>query len=303
MTRPLVSVGLPVYQGEAFVDDAIGSIRRQTLTDLELIISDNGSTDATEEICRHHAAEDARITYHRSPVNRGSSWNYCRLVGLASGSYFKWASHDDVLRPTFIERCAAVLDADPGVVLCHPGAASIDADGAERAQFPENWNASSGPPARRFADILFREGPCFPVFGLMRREVVERTGLLGAYVGHDRPFLAEMALHGRFAHVAEVLFLNREHPGRTSRAYIGPRDRIAWFDPAMAGKVVYYRPRLALEYHRAITRAGVPVDQAIRARLAIAGWAGKHAPGIARDILGGLRVHVRRALGRHRVDS
>lgn len=292
MKAPRVTIGMPVYQGEQFIDDAIRSIREQTFDDFELLISDNGSTDATEEICRRHAAEDHRISYQRSPVNRGASWNFCRLVGMASGAYFKWASHDDILRPGFIESCVAVLDEDPGVVLCHPRAATIDLAGEHVRTWPPNTNATDGPAPQRFADILFREGPCFPVFGLMRCEVLARTGLLGPYNAHDRPLLAEMALHGRYAFIDDVLFLNREHPSRSIRAYKGPRERIAWFDPAQESRVVYSRPRLVLEFHRAIKRSGIPSIQALRAHGFVAMWTLKHIPGLARDVLGGLRAHL-----------
>jgi glycosyltransferase involved in cell wall biosynthesis len=301
LTLPHVTVGMPVHQGERFVDEAIRSIRAQTFTDLELVISDNGSTDGTQSICRAHAAEDPRVVYHRSEVNRGAAWNYSRLVGLARGRYFKWASHDDLLRPEYLERCVATLEADPDVVLCQTGAAAIDSDGNEVGRWPPNANASDGRPSQRFADILFREGPCFPVFGLIRQEVLKRTGLLGAYNAHDRPLMAELALHGRYAHVPEVLFLNREHPERSIRAYRGPRERIAWFDPAMEGRVVYFYPRLVLEYHRAVVRSGVPVEELIRAEALLAAWTVRHLPGLTRNVLGGLRVHARRAIASRRI--
>jgi glycosyltransferase involved in cell wall biosynthesis len=303
MSDPLVTVGLPVYQGEEFIDEAIRSIRSQTHGDLELIISDNGSTDATEEICRTHASEDGRIRYHRSPVNRGSSWNYCRLVNLARGTYFKWASHDDVLLPTYLERCVDVLQAHDEVVLVQTAVAEIDHRGAELRRFPLSGVATRGGPGRRFSSVVLREGPCFPVFGLTRLGVLRRTGLLGPYNGHDRPLLAELALHGRYVHLPEKLFLSREHPGRSIRAYRGYRDRIAWFDPSLEGRVVYGHPRLLLEYHRAVVRSSPTLPQAVVAESTVLVWAISKLPSFLRDVIGGQRAHLSRFLSKGMKDS
>lgn len=293
---PRVTIGLPVYQGERYIDEAISSIRAQTYRDLELIISDNGSTDETQAICRRHAAEDPRVFYHRSPVNRGASWNYNRLVDLARGELFKWASHDDVLMPEFIERCVQGLDGDPEAVLCHTGAVTIDEHSRRGRRWPPNPNAIAGPPARRFADMVLREGPCFPIFGLMRLDVLKRTGLLGPFNGHDRPLLAEMALHGRFLYVPDILFLNREHQQRSIRAFKGDRDRIAWFDPALSGRIVCAAPRLLLEYHRALARAKVEGWDVVRTQLTLAWWTVLNSRVLAHDTLGSVRVILRRAI-------
>src|SRR3954464_8358144 len=89
-THPRVSVGLPVYNGEHFVARAIDSILNQTFRDLELIITDNGSSDRTEQICREYAARDPRVQYHRSETNRGIVTNFNCPVEMARGEYFHW---------------------------------------------------------------------------------------------------------------------------------------------------------------------------------------------------------------------
>ena len=288
---------MPVYQGGAYLDAAIRSILGQTLAGFELIIGDNGSTDETRRICESYAREDARVSYLRSEVNRGSSWNFNRLVEHASGDLFKWAAHDDLLRPTYLERCVAALEADPGAVLCQTGAVTIDAEGREVRTWPPNRNATVGGSAERFADVLLREGPCFPVFGVIRRSVLLRTALLGPYNAHDRPLLAELALHGRFLHVEEPLFANREHPERSIRVFRGPRDRIAWFDPALEGRIVFAQWRLLLEYDRALRRAAPSAGLRARCRLTMLRWALGHAPHLARDVVGSARAYLRRRRG------
>ena len=124
--QPRVSIGLPVYNGDRYLEDAIRSILAQSYTDFELIISDNGSADRTREICEGYARQDARIRYTRSPRNRGAAWNFRRVFELARGELFKWAAHDDILAPDFLGSCIAELDADATLVACHSGTRRID---------------------------------------------------------------------------------------------------------------------------------------------------------------------------------
>jgi glycosyltransferase involved in cell wall biosynthesis len=84
-SAPSVTIGLPVYNGEPFLEDTLRSLLRQDHPNLELVISDNGSTDATEAICRGVAEQDHRVRYHRSATNQGASWNYTQVLHLADG--------------------------------------------------------------------------------------------------------------------------------------------------------------------------------------------------------------------------
>ena len=104
---PRVSLGMPVYNAQRFLREVLDSILAQTFTDFELIISDNGSTDATESICREYAARDPRVLYYPNDrVNHGPAWNYNRTEALARGEYFKWAAADDLLAPTLLENAS-----------------------------------------------------------------------------------------------------------------------------------------------------------------------------------------------------
>jgi hypothetical protein len=98
---PRVSVGMSVYNGERYVRQAIESILSRTFPDLELIISANASSDATEGTCRDYAAKDPRLRYYKSHRNRGAAWNHNRVVELARGEYFKWQCYDDYCDASF----------------------------------------------------------------------------------------------------------------------------------------------------------------------------------------------------------
>lgn len=101
---PKVSIGVPVYNGEKHLREALYSLLSQTFTDFELIISDNASTDKTEEICRGYVDDDVRIRYFRQPQNQGANFNFDFVLKQSKGEYFFWAAHDDIRDRIFIEK-------------------------------------------------------------------------------------------------------------------------------------------------------------------------------------------------------
>src|SRR5215467_3755986 len=101
-TSPRVSLAIPVYNGGRFIAETIRSILNQDYENFELIITDNASTDRTEEICREFSASDRRIKYIRNDHNLGAGPNFNRGFELSSGYYFKWCACDDLLSPNFV---------------------------------------------------------------------------------------------------------------------------------------------------------------------------------------------------------
>jgi glycosyltransferase involved in cell wall biosynthesis len=100
---PRVSIGLPVYNGERFLAQAIESVLAQTFSDFELVICDNASTDGTRDIAEAYAARDERIFYHPGLQNQGAARNYNRAFSLSHGEYFKWLAADDMIEPRYLE--------------------------------------------------------------------------------------------------------------------------------------------------------------------------------------------------------
>jgi glycosyltransferase involved in cell wall biosynthesis len=228
-----VSIGLPVYNGEAFLEQAISSILAQTFADYELIISDNASTDSTPEICERFASADARIKYSRNSKNIGGARNENRTVELAQGVYFRFAAHDDFLEPSLLERCVEILDSHPDVVSCHTKVREVDENVGE-TRVISRTGATRGPAYRRFANIVLGKTFLEENYGLIRLDILRAIPLQRNYVGSDRPFMAELALMGRFAEVPEVLFNKRLHP---ANQYVDWRNRTSWFTPDAAGSV------------------------------------------------------------------
>lgn len=292
---PKVSIGMPVRNGELYLAQAIAAVLGQDFTNLELVISDNGSCDATEEICRQAAAEDDRVRYLRSDDNRGAAWNFNHVVAVAQGTYFAWAAHDDLRTPDSVRRCAEVLDRDPSVSLCFGHGVDIDRDGTQMRRYPPLAYAEGPTPAGRARDVLATPSPCFEVFGLMRRSQLLSTAMIGAYTSSDRTLLFELALLGRFHEVPHILFLHRQHDDRSVFTHRHPRDRDSWFDPKRAQRITLPRWRLLAEHIRAVRRVPLSSAQRREAFAAVAMWACGRSDDLARDLVAWSRHKLARS--------
>ncbi|CAG1020069.1 Glycosyltransferase GlyG [Patescibacteria group bacterium] len=95
MNKPIISIGMPVYNGEKYIEEALESLLSQTFSNFELIISDNNSTDQTNKICEYYAKKDKRIRYLRQTNNLGAIANFQFVLNQSVGRYFMWAAYDD----------------------------------------------------------------------------------------------------------------------------------------------------------------------------------------------------------------
>lgn len=295
---PKVSIGLPVHDGERYVDQAIASLLTQTFEDLELLISDNASTDGTEEICRDWVARDPRVTYSRNVTNLGAAANYGRVLGMARGELFKWAAHDDVWSTTFLARAVEVLDADARVALVHSRAGAIDADGRRLADFRPIVGLDDARPHRRFRRALAVGEEIYLLWGLMRRTELLAEGGIGNFVGHDRVLISAMSLRGRFHELPEVLYFQREHPDRSVNRYDWrrPRHAVVWTDPQQAGRRISPWWRQLAEHAKGIRGARLGPVEAARCAWELRDWCRRHRHELWSDVV--LRVTGTPILGR-----
>ncbi len=235
---PLVSIGLPVFNGENFLAQALDAILAQTFTDFELIISDNASTDTTADICQAYAAKDSRIRYSRSDVNRGASWNFNNVFRLSRGKYFAWAAHDDLHHPSYFEKCVAVLERSPSVVLCFARTTFVDENNKELREYKYPIDVQNVSKRRLFLHFASSGHIVHEIFGVIRSDVLRKTPLIGGYVGSDLILLGRLALLGQFHQVSECLFQHREHTGRSTLSTGGVEGFTQWYDSSRSGKFV-----------------------------------------------------------------
>ncbi|WP_299822192.1 glycosyltransferase family 2 protein [uncultured Jannaschia sp.] len=230
--NPYVTIAIPVLNGENFIEQAVSSVLEQSFRALEVVISDNGSTDGTERICRRFACGDKRVKYHRFTENIGAAPNFNRAFALGTGRYFKWHAHDDLLGPSFVERCVEMLDACKDVSLVFGPTKCIDTSGDEI-----DWAADlfmppllQDDPVARFRKAIETAGSCFPIFGMFRTDILRRSCLLRPYYGSDRALIAEAALLGKVAQApADAVYYNREHQTRSVNRQ-GKGDRASWMN-------------------------------------------------------------------------
>ncbi|MEV1002766.1 glycosyltransferase family 2 protein [Nonomuraea sp. NPDC050202] len=204
----LVSIALPVRNGAGRLAAVVRSVLAQDHPHLELVISDNASTDGTEELCRDLAAGDPRIVYHRHPQNIGLLGNFMHAARVSKGAYVRWIGDDDRLEPHCVSAALAAFAADERLILVTNQVSYTGSDGRVSTVPYTGTELGSDDPVVRFAEMLrlLNESPYLidPLYGLLRRGPaigIPRRNMLR----EDEVFAAKLALAGPWAHVPEVL--------------------------------------------------------------------------------------------------
>lgn len=296
-SHPRVTIGVAVFNGEAFVAETLESLLNQTFTDFEIVISDNASTDRTEEICQMYAARDPRIHYYRSDVNRGAAWNHNRVFELARGEYFKWNSADDLCASEFLARCVASLDDDPAAVMACSNVSVIDdyGDFVKPGFIPAE--VASRSALDRFRRTIQTDHWCFNVYGLIRSAMLRQTDRIGHFLGSDRVLLSHLCLFGRCVLISDTLLFNRDHPGRFNRVFnLHSRAGAAWFDPKAENRKFLFPSWKQLGALReVISRAPISRRERLHCYGMLLAWARHHKDSLLEDLLRYPKAYVSRA--------
>jgi len=205
--KPLVSIGMPVYNGGNFIRSALESLLAQDYENFELIISDNHSTDSTQEICSDYMIRDKRIRYFRNETNEGAVRNFTRVFELSQGEYFMWAAHDDYREPNYIRLCVELMENNPKVILCCSRIIAVNENGDAR-EIKENFHTIGMVPYKRFHKMLWANS-CAIIYGLIRRNGLRKKNLFNNTIGSDNLLLAELSLKGEFYQFPLFLFRKR----------------------------------------------------------------------------------------------
>ena len=255
---PVVSVGIPVYNGERYVHEAVEGILAQTFDDFELIISDNASTDATASICEAYARQDRRVRYIHQASNIGAPRNYSFLVGCARGRYFKWSSASDTCEPSMLKECVEVLERDPSVVLCYGATRLIDSRGVPLQIYDGDFGVYDPTPRDRYKVLRGRLALNNAQNGLIRLDALKRTRLVRAYAGSDLAMMAELVLQGKF-HLLPDVVLNRRIAEDSFSSQLSTADRAKFIDPTSGSSRRFDFLRLRFDFMRSILRRPLPL--------------------------------------------
>ena len=219
---PLVTIGLPVYNGEKFLRQALDSALAQDYGNLEFVLINNASTDGTANICEEYAARDQRIRYESFDQLVIAPENFYRAVKAATGKYFTWLSHDDLLsNPQCISQLVLFLEANPDTICCAPGVAVIDIAGFPiKEQLLKDIYPDKPWPAARKGFFQIRTSNIYlAISGLFRREALLQVRIEPRrfddqiiLAGLEYLFLARLAGLGRVAGLPFVGRSQRKRP-------------------------------------------------------------------------------------------
>jgi glycosyltransferase involved in cell wall biosynthesis len=274
-----ISIGMPAYNCERYIAQSIESLLAQTYSAFELVISDNASSDGTEQICREYAARDQRIRYIRRTENIGGPGNFRFVFAQCTGELHKWATADDYCHPSFLERCLSVLDSNPSTVLCYPKTRLINAAGNTITDYEDNLHLQEDLPSERFIRLLNTIGLCNAHLGLIRRAAAAKTRLIATERASDVHFLAELALYGKFHLIPEALFFRRYHEQSSSWNRTDDSHQRKYYAPGSKANYGGHTWRKFAGLSRGIWRAPISLSEKARlsARLArMAAWDREH---------------------------
>lgn len=224
MNSPIVSVIIPVYNGENYLGRAIESVLRQTIGEVEIIVVDDGSTDSTHEVVR---AYGDRVRYLRQE-NTGVAGAFNHGLRLVTGRYVSWLSHDDLFEPTKLEMQVSALSGCATPAVCYTDASFIDSDGAVIREL-EVPDLAPGLLLRN----LFVSGPIvMSAYSLLfDRSCIDEVGMYDESQPNtqDADMVIRLARRFPFKHVPQKLIKIRQHGGRDSYSKGWTREALKFY--------------------------------------------------------------------------
>jgi glycosyltransferase involved in cell wall biosynthesis len=219
MDHPLVSIGIPVYNEQRFLEKGLISLLAQDYPNVEILITDNGSTDASQSIIEKYRQKHPNIHVHRFAENKGAVASFNDCCRRAQGKYFMWAGAHDLWEPSYISRCVEVLEADESVVGVQSLADLIDIDDSTLGMYDDEIQTRGMPMFKRYAHVLWFLASCNLIHGVWRRKELHETALFQGTWAPDNLIIAHMSLKGSIAVVPQNLFHRRQvRPEETREA-------------------------------------------------------------------------------------
>jgi glycosyltransferase involved in cell wall biosynthesis len=270
---PRITVGLPVYNGERYLEGALRALQSQTIDGLEVVVSDNASTDSSFDLARDVVAGDPRFRLLASKSNCGIARNFNRTLAAARAPFFMWHAADDQAEPDHLARCVDALAADHGAVVAFSRVRWIDDSGqlielARDIHRELPVDSAAERVARFLRDDLYE---AIGYGGVMRTRTLRAMGGLGNYYGSDNVLGIQMALRGRWIQVPSVLFQARRHDGQFSKDQgKDVVDQARTFRPEWRRPVAFPQWYVAARMYRAALAGPGSARQRAAAAMAVA---------------------------------
>lgn len=294
---PTLSIGMPVYNGEEFLEGTFASLLGQTFDDFELIVSDNASTDGTARICRDFASRDSRIRYIRQPKNAGAVPNWNLLPREARGRFFKWASANDYYDPEFLAVCMDAMRKRTDVVLAYTRTKLVHDDGTFIENDPTDLEVLDRRPEDRFITLVEHGGRNNSMAGVVRRDALLQTGLIRLYPRGDKVMLAELAAAGKFWLSEKPLFYRRMGPASSATHFGEPEKLQEYLDPTRSDGLSLDHWKQQLDLLRSSLSIDIPVGRRLRLVLRVARRTAWHRDELWQELVENLRGRPRDKAG------
>ncbi|MEO6867496.1 MAG: glycosyltransferase family A protein [Gaiellales bacterium] len=204
--QPKVSIGVPLYNAEGHVATALGSLAAQTHPNLEIVVSDNHSTDGTYAACLAFAQRNPLVRVFQQPRNIGAIGNFNYVLAQATGKFFLWAAHDDLRDPTYVAECVAALDRQPSANVAQSQVRLMDQRGRMLETVYRKELSDDADPIARFDAVLNTHWWTHVIYGLFRRDFLVRANGYPRLVGGDKVLVANAVLVHGVAYVDRPLF-------------------------------------------------------------------------------------------------
>jgi glycosyltransferase involved in cell wall biosynthesis len=266
--KPLVSIGVFLYNEERFVRESLQALLQQDYPNLEIIISDNCSADNTAAICRELTAGDERVRLVCQESNIGAAANSILVLNQARGDYFMWASGHDLWSPNLVTECVNMLEAHPSAAIAHAVSSWIGAEGQPLDKLSGAYDTGGMNDISRF--FMAYWGNMHPILGMIRMDYLRRIPVIHECAGTDQLVLAELAFMGEFLLVTTAHWSRRQPRDEEShkqklKRYTGTEFKLAgsWLDRT------FPLLRLPLELIRIVTRSPLSLMERLAVLLAL----------------------------------
>lgn len=218
MATPLVSIAMPVYNGEKWLEEAISTLIRQSYDNVEIIIADDCSSDDSQKICEQYASKYSQITFIKNETNLGAQGNFQKILNLCSGKYVTFASQDDYWDENFISYLVEKLELNNSAVLA--GSATQVLDKNDNNYKEVHYNGKWDPERLSTCGLIY--SLMLPInygayiknnlffHGVLRTDILKYCySIFPGIMEHDRHFLLLLALSGKWCYVDRVLYFRR----------------------------------------------------------------------------------------------